>query len=110
MKITPVSDTFSVTGQIGPDDVAALAEAGFRSVICFRPDGEGGPAQPAFASVEAAAKTAGLPSRYIPTVPGRVGPSHVADTSSALKDLPKPILAYCASGARAQALYQAASR
>ncbi len=110
MQLNQVSTEYSVTGQIAADDVAAIAEAGFGAIICFRPDGEGGPDQPNFASVAKAAEAAGLQSRHIPAIPGQIGPAHVAETKRALGELPGPVLAYCASGARATALYQAAKR
>ena len=37
---------FSVAPQLQPADMRALADAGFKSVIINRPDGEGGPEQP----------------------------------------------------------------
>ena len=46
-------------GQITAADVPALADRGFRSIICNRPDGEG-PDQPTFEEIEAAAQDAGL--------------------------------------------------
>ena len=46
MQIVPLDDRFASAGQITPDDLAAIAAAGYRSIICNRPDGEGGPDQP----------------------------------------------------------------
>jgi sulfide:quinone oxidoreductase len=44
--------------------------AGFRSIICNRPDGEGND-QPTFSEIEEAARAAGLEAYYMPVVPGR---------------------------------------
>ncbi len=110
IPVKPLSQTASVSGQITPQMVGQLAQAGFASILCFRPDNEGGAAQPTFAAVEAAAKEAGVAARYIPAVPGQFGPSEVALTQAALAELPAPVLGYCASGARATALIEAAAR
>ena len=40
MDIRKITDEFSVSPQIRVADVAAIAAAGFRAVICNRPDGE----------------------------------------------------------------------
>ena len=85
-------------------DVAAIKAAGFNSVICNRPDGEQ-PGQPSAASVEAAAKAAGLEFRYIPVISGQVTGENVAEQAAALQDLKGPVFAYCRSGARSTNLY-----
>jgi sulfide:quinone oxidoreductase len=40
MSIYQLSDTVSVSSQIRSDDVANLADMGFTTIICNRPDGE----------------------------------------------------------------------
>ena len=50
---------------VAPADVPALAAAGYRAIICNRPDGEA-PDQPPFAVIAEAAQRAGLPVRYLP--------------------------------------------
>ena len=40
VNLIPLSDTLSVAGQISPADLPAIARAGFKSLICNRPDGE----------------------------------------------------------------------
>jgi sulfide:quinone oxidoreductase len=58
-KAKPITPSLSVSEQVLPQDIAALATAGFKSVICNRPDGEGAD-QPSFSEIEAAATAAGL--------------------------------------------------
>ncbi|MCO5398233.1 aminotransferase class V-fold PLP-dependent enzyme [Ralstonia soli] len=90
--------------QIAPSDMKAIRDAGFRSVICNRPDGESVD-QPAFAEIAAAAHELGLEARYLPVEPNGIGDAQV-DAFGALVDaLPKPILAYCRSGNRAGLLW-----
>jgi len=60
-----LSDRTAVAGQLTAADMAALATAGFRSVVNNRPDGEE-PGQPTSATLEAAAVAAGLNYRHVP--------------------------------------------
>jgi cysteine desulfurase len=98
------SSGFSASRQIAPADLKAIRHAGFRSVICNRPDGES-PDQPAFEEIAAAAREWGIEARYLPIEPGSIDDAQV-DAFGALVDaLPKPILAYCRSGSRAGMLW-----
>ncbi|MDG1430687.1 MAG: sulfur transferase domain-containing protein, partial [Paracoccaceae bacterium] len=65
MDIKTIDETISVAGQISASDVETIAKAGFRSILCNRPDGEG-VLQPDYDGVEAAAKQAGLVFTYQP--------------------------------------------
>ena len=103
-----LTDDFAVAGQLYPEQMAAIAEAGFGAVICNRPDGEA-PDEPQFDAVSEAAGLAGLAVRYIP-VSNQIGltPQNVAETKAALAELPGPVLAYCRSGARSARLFEIA--
>ncbi|WP_333714154.1 TIGR01244 family sulfur transferase [Yoonia sp.] len=102
--MTHISPTFSVSPQITAADIAAIKAAGYRAIICNRPDNEGAD-QPAFAEIAAAARAADLKTAYIPVIPGAVTQDNVTALAAALKDLPQPVLAYCRSGARAASLW-----
>jgi uncharacterized protein (TIGR01244 family) len=104
MEFREISDTYSVSGQIQPDDVTAVKAAGFKSIICNRPDDEQ-PGQPSADSVRQAAEAAGLTFRYIPVISGQITQQNVADQAEALEDLDGPVFAYCRSGARCTNLY-----
>jgi uncharacterized protein (TIGR01244 family) len=106
MNITEVENGFSVCGQIEPDQLKILAETGIRSVICNRPDGESF-GQPSFQQIETAAIQLGIEIRYIPIVPGQAGQAELEAFRDALSTLPGPILAYCRSGARSNAMFNA---
>src|SRR5690606_28014934 len=103
MEIRKVNDDFSVTAQIGPEAVAEIAAAGFKSIVCNRPDTEDG-AVP-HDSVEEAARAAGLEFRFLPVVSGASTEDEVSQLSSILDSLPTPVLAYCRSGGRCLNLY-----
>ncbi|MFX0545332.1 TIGR01244 family sulfur transferase [Roseovarius sp. S1116L3] len=104
MDLRKISDSFSVSPQIAPGDVPAIKEAGFRAIMCNRPDGEDA-GQPDIAAVQAAAEEAGLAFRAVPIISGQLTEGDVADFSAALDDLPQPVLAYCRSGTRCTTLW-----
>ncbi len=99
-----ISDDFSVSAQIFPDQILAIKKAGYKSVIINRPDGEG-PDQPLAAEIVKLASEAGLEAVYIPMTPGQLPAELIAATADAFAALPKPILAYCASGTRCAMLW-----
>lgn len=109
MEFKSLSETVSVSAQLSVEDVASVAEAGFRSIICNRPDDEG-PDQTPFSEIEAAAKAAGLEVEYIPISPPHVSAEQVEAFSKALSDMPSPQLAYCRSGARSTSLWTLATQ
>ncbi|ASV83316.1 hypothetical protein CES85_4095 [Ochrobactrum quorumnocens] len=105
MDIRQIDDNYSVTGQISPDDVRDIAAEGFQTIICNRPDGEGGEDQPSFAEVAKVAEKAGIKTYYIPVVGGQLTQENVDDMASALTEAEGPILGYCRSGARSTNIY-----
>ncbi|MEM9422867.1 MAG: sulfur transferase domain-containing protein, partial [Pseudomonadota bacterium] len=59
MDIRRVTENFSVSPQIEVADIPAIAEAGFTTIVCNRPDQEQ-EGQPGFAEIEEAATQAGI--------------------------------------------------
>ncbi len=104
MNFVQLSDTLSVAGQISPDDLQAIARAGFKSVICNRPDGES-PGQFSSRELAVAASQAGLTLAYLPVVSGRVTQEDGQSFADLIDQLPTPALAYCRSGMRSATLW-----
>ena len=104
MQIKTVTEKFAVSPQILATDIPAIKEAGFRAIICNRPDGEGVD-QPGFEEIQAAAAAQGITAQYVPVKAGLVTDTDVADFGAALKDLPRPVLAYCRTGTRSASLW-----
>jgi len=104
-----LSPDLCVAGQLDPAAMEWAAKAGFKSVINNRPDFEGGPDQPTSASIEAAARSAGLRYAHLPVAPAMQTPAEVDQFASLIDEMPKPILAFCRSGARSGKLFRAAS-
>ncbi|MBV8468554.1 MAG: TIGR01244 family phosphatase [Burkholderiaceae bacterium] len=99
---------FSVAPQLTPEAMVQAAQAGFKSVVNNRPDFEGGPDQPTSAQMEQAALAAGLQYRHLPVAGGYQSPEEIAAFHTLLQSLPRPILAFCRSGARSSKLFAAA--
>ena len=108
LPIRPIAADVSVAPQLPPEAMAEAARLGFRSVINNRPDFEHGPDQPTSADMEAAAQAAGLAYRHLPVDGAYQSPEEIAAFAQLLRDLPRPILAFCRSGARSTRLFQAA--
>ena len=104
MDVKRINDHISVSGQIAPEDVAALKAEGFTTIINNRPDGEA-PDQPAAAEIEAAAKAAGLAYHHIPLGRDGVTADMVERTKAALEASEGPVFAFCRSGTRSTTLW-----
>ena len=104
MNYRQISQDYAVSPQIAIEDVAAIKAAGFKSVICNRPDDED-PGQPSAGTIKAAVEAAGLEFLWIPVISGQMTAENVEDQADALQALPGPVFAYCRSGTRCTNLY-----
>ena len=96
MDIRRLTDSYAVSPQIDPADAPAIAAAGYRTVICNRPDAEVSP-DTGSAAVGEAVRAAGMRFVVLPLTHDTLR-QHVAAQREALGD--GPTLAYCASGTR----------
>lgn len=110
LPVRPIAADVCVAPQLVPESMAEAARAGFRSVVNNRPDFEEGPHQPTNASIEAAARAAGLQYRHLPVHSSFQTPEQIAAFAQLLDELPRPLLMFCRSGARSTRLYVAASQ
>ncbi len=111
MDIRHLTDSYAVSPQIAPEDVARIKEAGFVRVICNRPDGEI-PAALHAAEVKKAVLAAGMEFVDLPILPGQFPPALIAGQKAAMQ-ADGPVFAYCATGNRCSiiwALTQAGER
>ncbi|WP_428424904.1 TIGR01244 family sulfur transferase [Methylibium sp.] len=104
MDIRPLTGELSVAPQLAAADMRAIAEAGFRSVICNRPDGEGSD-QPVYGEIERSATDQGLQVRYLPAESGKVTDEQGAAFGALMAELPKPVLAFCRTGMRSTTMW-----
>ena len=99
MQINTLSDDYSVSPQIEVCDVPSIMQAGFKSVICNRPDQEN-PEPRQIEAIKAAVEAAGLDFAENVFDPSSFGPDKIERQAELLAQLPSPVFAYCASGNR----------
>ncbi|GHA07249.1 TIGR01244 family sulfur transferase [Oceanisphaera arctica] len=104
MEIKPVTPTFSVSDQIFATDLPGLKAAGYRTLICNRPDGEA-EGQPAAEALAAEAKAQGFDWHWIPISSGQFTDEAVAAFTQALAGKEEPVLAFCRTGTRSITLW-----
>ena len=104
MHINRLSPDYSVAPQIVIEDVATIVNAGFKSVICNRPDQEN-PVPCQIEAIKAVALAAGLEFAENVFDSDSFGSDKVERQTELLKQLPGPVLAYCASGNRCSVIW-----
>ena len=99
MDIRNVSPGFAVAPQIKPEDIPALAQAGFRTLICNRPDAEEAD-QPSAAELRKAAEAAGIAFHHIPVAGGEFPAAAIAAFRAVRRGSEGRVVAYCRTGTR----------
>ena len=99
MSIAVVSERFAVAPQLAPGDLAAAAGAGYRVLVCNRPDGEEA-GQPDAAAMHAAATEVGMEFHHIPIWGGAFPDEAIAAFGALRRTASGKVLAYCRSGTR----------
>ncbi|OSP54935.1 TIGR01244 family sulfur transferase [Pseudoruegeria sp. SK021] len=99
MDIRPLTPAYAVSPQIAVQDMPAIRQAGFTTIICNRPDPEV-PAELQADAIRAAAEAEGLRFVVNPVVPGSFSPALLDAQEAAIGGSDGPVLAYCASGNR----------
>lgn len=104
MEFRKLTDEITVSPQISVEDVRKIKEAGFRSLVCHRPDGEA-PDQPLFREIKEAAEACGLEVRHQPITAGKMSDDDAAAFGQLIDELPKPMFAFCRTGTRSASLW-----
>ncbi|MCL6483606.1 MAG: TIGR01244 family phosphatase [Janthinobacterium lividum] len=104
MDIRPLVPGLAVAPQIAAAELIELKQAGYRAIICNRPDGEGAD-QPLFAEIAYAAKAVGIEAHYLPAESGKVSDEQGVAFGQLFDSLPKPVLAYCRTGMRSTTMW-----
>ena len=102
-----MSDSLTIYKQIYPTQCPKISEMGYRSIINVRQDNEV-ENQPSSQMLCSAAEKANLNYCYLPYDAERLSTSTVARFAEQYHKMPKPIMLFCGSGARAKLLYQSA--
>lgn len=104
MELKKLEDDFYVSAQITVEDVKAIAEQGFKTLICNRPDGED-INQPPFEVLEKAATDAGLACVWLPVIAPTLTHERATAMGRLVDHSEKPVLAYCRTGTRCTVLW-----
>ena len=104
MKYQQLSNDYAVAGQISADDVAGIANAGFKTVICNRPDGED-MGQADFADIKSACEEHNMRCFHIPMVGSNLTEDIVRAQLQAMSGSDGGVLAYCRSGDRSTVIW-----
>ena len=102
-----MNDNITIYKQIYPKQCAKLAELGYRSLINIRPEAET-VNQPESEALQSAASAADLDYIYLPFDCERLSLKTIESFAKHYHALPKPIMLFCGTGARAKLLYQSA--
>lgn len=105
-NIKKLSDSVSVAAQISPQDLPAIRAAGYKGIICNRPDNEEA-GQPDWKEIEAAARSAGLEARFVPLAGPVPTDEALAGFARAVDDIDGAVLAFCRTGRRSEILWNA---
>lgn len=108
MDIRHVNESIAFAPQITAADIAAIAAAGFRTIVNNRPDGEEA-GQPAGEAIRAAADAAGLAYVAIPVTHAGFDHGQIDAMTRALVTAGGPVLAFCRSGTRSCNLWALAA-
>ncbi len=103
-ELIPLSPGLSVTGRLERADIDALSEAGVRTIINNRPDGED-PGQMPAAEARRLAETQGIAYRHIPITAASLTRADVDAFAATLREAEAPVVAHCRSGTRSTLLW-----
>ncbi|WP_246727815.1 TIGR01244 family sulfur transferase [Chelativorans sp. Marseille-P2723] len=104
MKPVQIDERLAVCGQISPQDISGLAQAGYATIVNNRPDGEGF-LQPTASAIADAAEKAGLRSAHLPVRGPDITEQLVRDFQKTLAESAGPVVAFCRSGTRSLTLW-----
>lgn len=106
MIISKITDTYSVSGQITPEDVAEISNAGFKTIMCNRPDGESLD-QPTANAIKTAAVRHGIKFFHVPIGDAGIELETLMSFTKVMSSGKSPVLAYCHTGGRCTRLWDA---
>lgn len=108
MNIIQVTEDYSVSPQIFPGEIESIANSGFVTVICNRPDNED-PGQPPFSEIAAACHAAGIAAYHVPVSGMPIAQEAIGEHRRIIDESDGPVLAYCRSGQRSAVIWQASA-
>lgn len=104
MDARMITPRYSVSPQISAEDVPAIVAAGFKTVVCNRPDEEVPPSHQATA-IQSAVEAAGLAFKVLPLTHQTMTEENINAQRGYYDECEGPVLAYCASGTRCTVIW-----
>lgn len=104
MDIRHITPDYAVSPQITAEDAQAIADAGFKLVICNRPDAEVTP-DLGEATIRAAVEAAGLRFEALPLTQDTMTLENAARHRALMEGAEGPVLAYCRTGTRCSVVW-----
>ena len=108
MKLAVLTPNVTALAQPSPEEIAELAERGYRSIVSNRSENETKD-QPSWLDLKAAAAAKNMDAIQIPVVMGQISEDQVEAFRNALEDLPRPIAVFCRTGTRAALMWALAN-
>jgi sulfide:quinone oxidoreductase len=102
-QLVSLGQRLSVTGPLDRSDIDALAQAGVRTIVNNRPDGED-PGQLPADEARRLAAARGMSYHHIPITAATLSRADVDAFAAVLRDAPAPVVAHCRSGTRSALL------
>ncbi|WP_114417697.1 TIGR01244 family sulfur transferase [Marinospirillum perlucidum] len=99
-----LEEDLRTAGQLTSDDIRALARDGVKTLIFNRPDQETED-QPATQELQKTAEELGLHWVHQPVISGQVSDEEGREFGRIYAQAPKPVVAFCRSGARCGCLW-----
>ena len=103
-ELFPLAPGVSVAGRLDHADIDELAQAGVRTIINNRPDGED-PGQLPAAEARRVAEAHGIVYHHIPITAATLSRADVDAFAAVLRQAPSPVVAHCRSGTRSALLW-----
>lgn len=107
MKVLELAPQVYVSGQLYEQDIRLAAKQGVRSIMNNRPDGEA-VGQPLSADLAKTAEELGMTYVYLPVDSRTFTREDVEHFAKTCKDLERPLLIFCRSGARSTRVWELA--
>ena len=104
MEIHQLTPALSVSPQLSIADIEKVAKAGFKTIICNRPDLEGID-QPSSEQIKASCTAVGIDWQYLPVNPRDYTDQQALAFGQLLDQAKGPVLAYCRTGTRSTNLW-----
>jgi len=104
MELHELTPELSVSPQLSTEDVEKAAAAGFKTIICNRPDGESED-QPISDEIQSLCLSLGLNWHFLPVSPKDYTDQQALEFGLLLSELAGPVLAYCRTGTRCTNLW-----